>query len=208
MFDWLFPKEIKFYEYFDKHAAITLEAARELLHIIKESSDITASVAKIKDLEHKADKVTYNCIESLHKIFITPIDRQEIHKLISSMDDIIDSIDVAARCIATYKITTMKPEAVDLMEVVVKAVKEVQAAVSGLKNVKNAPEIKQHCILVNRAEYDADVLLSKLVGELFENEKDTRTLIKWKEIYEKMEQATDCCEDVANIVDGIILEQL
>ncbi len=208
MLDWLFPKEIKFYDFFDKHAAITLEAARELQILVSGTADIPLTVVKIKELEHKADNVTYQCIECLHKIFITPIDRQEIHKLISAMDDIIDCIDGAARCIATYKITNMKPEASELMTVVVKAVEQVKAAVSGLRDIKNAKIIKEHSILINRTEYDADILLSKIVGDLFENEKDIRTLIKWKEVYDLMEQATDYCEDVANIVDGIIMEQL
>lgn len=208
MLDWLFPKEFKFYDYFDRHAAITLEAAKELQILVSGTADVPLTVIKIKDLEHKADTVTYQCIEALHKIFITPIDRQEIHKLISAMDDIIDCIDGAARCIATYKITAMRPEASELVAIVVRAVEQVKAAISGLRNIKNAAIIKEHSILINRAEYDADILLSKIVGDLFENEKDLRILIKWKEIFDLMEQATDYCEDVANIVDGIIMEQL
>lgn len=206
MFSWLFPREVKFFDFFDKHAEVIVAAAKELRKLLSGGADIPLSVVRIKDLEHQADRITHQCIDSLHKVFITPLDREDIHNLIGRMDDIIDCLDGAARCVAIYKINEMTPEALQLAEVVVQSVEYVQSAVKGLRDLKNAPEIQKYCLKINKSENEADVLLSKTIGSLFEKEKDTRQLIKWKEIYEKMEQATDRCEDVANIIDGIILE--
>ncbi len=206
MLNWLFPREVKFFDLFDKHAETIVAAAKELRTLVSDGADIPLSVVRIKDLEHKADKITHQCIDSLHKVFITPLDRDDIHNLIGRMDDIVDCLDGAARCIAIYKIKEMPKDALQLIQVVVLATEYVQKAVKGLRDLKNAPEIQQYCFKINQAENEADVILSKAIGTLFEKEPDTRLLIKWKEIYEKMEQATDRCEDVANIIDGIILE--
>jgi uncharacterized protein Yka (UPF0111/DUF47 family) len=161
---------------------------------------------RIKELEHRADILTHHCVEALHKIFITPIDREDIYRLISHQDDVIDCIDGAARRIAIYKIVDMPPEAKQLADTVLASTEYVQEAVAGLRNLKNAADIQRCCFQINKVENEADILLSKVLGALFESEKDLRLLIKWKEIYEAMEGATDRCEDVANIIDGIILE--
>ena len=206
MFSWLLPKEGKFFDLFDQHAELTVKAAKELFYLVSGQADIPLTVERIKELEHQADNVTHQCIELLHKIFITPIDREDIYALISNMDDIIDCVDGAARRVAIYKIKEMHPEAAKFAHIVVQSAEYVQRAVKGLRNLKNAPEIQNICYEINKFEYEADIYLSKVIGDLFEDEKDLRTLIKWKEIYESMEEATDRCEDVANVLDGIILE--
>lgn len=208
MLNWLFPREFKFYDLFDKHAEAIVAAAKELRILLRGGADIHLIAVRIKDLEHQGDQITHQCMDALHKVFITPLDRDDIHNLMCRMDDVLDCIDGAARCIAIYKIKEMPPEAMQLAEIVVHSTEYVQQAVKGLRDLKKAPEVQQFCFKINKAENEADVFLSKTIGALFEKEPDTRLLIKWKEIYEKMEEATDMCEDVADIIDGIILELL
>lgn len=208
MFNWLMPKEISFFDYFERHAAVTIAAAKELVELVNNPIDIHLSAARVKDLEHQGDNETHQCVEALHKTFITPLEREDIFKLISRMDDVLDCIDDAVRCISLYKITHMPQFAPQLADLVLKSTKEVEKAVKSLKNLKNSNEIKAFCLTINHIENESDLVLAKAVVDLFENEKDVKLLIKWKEIYEKMEEAVDDCEDVANIIDGIILEYL
>jgi predicted phosphate transport protein (TIGR00153 family) len=160
----------------------------------------------IEEYEHQADQVTHATMALLHKTFITPLEREDIHQLISKLDDIVDMIDAAAQRVVMYDIREKTPEFVSLTEICGKSCELIQKVVSDLNNIKNPAEILKHCIEINRLENEADHLLRVGLARLFKDENDIKRLIKYKELYEVLEEVTDRCEDVANIVEGIVLE--
>ena len=208
MFGRLLPRETSFFDYFDQHAALTVEGAREFASMVGTGANVLAKAKRIKEIEHETDVITHRCVEALHKTFITPIERDDIHRLISRMDDIMDFIEAAAERIALYEIRDMTPEVRDLADVLVRASEGVQQAVRGLRDMKNSATIVKNCIDVNRLENDGDAILRIAVARLFKEVRDPITVIKWKEIYELLEDATDRCEDVANIIEGVVLEHV
>lgn len=205
-FNRLLPRETSFFDFFEKHAALTLEGAKEFRNLVSVGSNVNACARRVKELEHEADTVTHRCVEALHSTFITPIERDDIHRLISRLDDVLDCFEAAAERISLYEIVEMTPEVRELAQVVVKAAEKVDVALRRLRNMKDAGPILEACVDVNRLENEADAILRIAVARLFREEKDPVTVIKWKEIYEHLENATDRCEDVANIVEGIVLE--
>jgi predicted phosphate transport protein (TIGR00153 family) len=206
MFSRVGTSEKRFFELFNEIADLIVEAVLEFQKMVNDLSDAEAHSKTIKDLEHRADKTTHQTIELLHKTFITPLDREDIHKLITELDDILDFIEAASQRIFLYDIKQLTPEARDLAEVCSQSASCVQKAVHGLSNLKNVDLIRQNCIEINRLENEADNILRSGMAKLFREEPDTRQLIKMKEIYELLETVTDRCEDVANVIDGIVLE--
>ena len=206
MFGRLLPRETSFFDFFESHAAKTVEGAEELLSLATTGANVGAKAKRIKEIEHECDTITHHCVEALHKTFITPIERDDIYRLITRMDDIMDFVEAAAERIALYKLTQMTPDLKDLSDVLVRATKELAEAMKLLRNLEHSDAIVKKCIDVNRLENEADAILRAATARLFEEEADTRTIIKWKEIYENLESATDRCEDVANILEGVVLE--
>jgi predicted phosphate transport protein (TIGR00153 family) len=206
MFPRLLPREVSFFDFFDQHIALTVSGTKELLELVTAGGNGSLRARRIKEIEHEADVITHHCVEALHKTFITPLDRNDIHRLISKMDDVMDSVDGVAGRIALYKLTEMTPEIKSLAEILAQSAVEVQHAVNGLRNLRNAETIRVKCIEVNRLENDADAVLREAIANLFTSEKDPIKVIMWKEIYEILEKATDRCEDVANIIEGVVLE--
>ncbi len=206
MLRFLIPKEGRFFEHFDQSADLIVKAATEFREMLKDLSHIESRARNIKRIEHDADEVTHATIELLHKVFITPIDREDIFALVSKMDDIVDFIEAASERMFLYGITSMTPEAESLADVCVKAAEHVREAVHSLKNLKNPEQIIKSCVEINRLENEGDHILRSGIAKLFREEPDTRNLIKLKEIYELLETVTDRCEDVANIIEGIVLE--
>ena len=204
----LMPRETSFFEFFERHAAATVRGCRELLDLANTGSDFEARARRIKDIEHEADSITHDCVEALHRTFITPIDRDQIHLLISRMDDIMDYVETVSDQCVLYNIDHMTPAAQELAAVLLESTGHIEGAVKGLRDMKHAEKISEHCIEVNRLENQGDALLRKAVARLFDEEKDPVAIIKWKEIYENLEIATDRCEDVANIIEGIVLENV
>jgi hypothetical protein len=202
----LLPRETDFFGYFERHAATTVQGCRELLALATAGDHFESRSRRIKDIEHQADSITHDCVEALHKTFITPIDRDQIYMLISRMDDIMDYVETVAEQCVLYNIDHMTPDARELAQVLVNATEHIEGAVRGLRDMKHANAILERCIEVNRLENQGDELLRRAVARLFDNEKDPVAIIKWKEIYENLEIATDRCEDVANIIEGIVLE--
>jgi predicted phosphate transport protein (TIGR00153 family) len=200
------PRETNFFDYFERHAATTVRGCRELVDLATAGTDFVARAARIKDIEHEADSITHDCVEALHKTFITPIDRDQIHMLISHMDDIMDYVEVVSDLCVLYNIDGMTQDARDLADVLLDATLHIEGAVKGLRDMKHAEAISEACIEVNRLENKGDELLRRAVARLFNEEKDPVAIIKWKELYENLEIATDRCEDVANIIEGIVLE--
>jgi predicted phosphate transport protein (TIGR00153 family) len=203
----LLPRETSFFDFFDEHATLTVAGARELLALVSNGSSVGPLATRIKEIEHEADIVTHRCVEALHKTFITPIDRHDIHQLISRMDDVLDYIEAAADRLALYEITEMSVPLKQLADVVVRSAEAMAKAVRALRDLRHAEIIRQACVDVNRLENEADALLRGALASLFRTEKDPIAVIKWKEIYELFETATDRCEDVANVIEGVVLEQ-
>lgn len=207
MLRWFLPREEDFFGLFERHAALTVEGAKEMQRLIAGDADMPALVARIRDIEHEADLITHTCVERLHKTFITPLDRDAIHQLITRMDDVMDYIEAAAVAVSLYALSEMTAPARALAEVLVRATESVAVAVAGLQNVKRrAEDIRQACIEVNRLENEGDDILQSALAELFRGATDPLLVLKWKEVYEALENATDRCEDVANVIEGVVLE--
>jgi hypothetical protein len=207
MFGRLFPSEGKiFFELFERHASKALEAARLLHAMLKNPLALSDQARRIKELEHEGDVITHRAVETLHRTFVTPIDRGDIHRLISRLDDVLDLIDATAERVWLYNINSVNREACALAETLINAVSEVNRAMAGLRNLKNRDALLTVCMEINRYENEGDTLLRGAVARLFEESTDPLMVIKWKDIYEFLEDAIDRCEDVANIVEGVALE--
>jgi uncharacterized protein len=206
MFSWIFPREGNFFELFGRLAeqiVFGAEEARDLLHHLEER---TARAQKMKDIEHQGDAITHQTVELLQRTFITPLDRNDMHRLVSGMDNILDTIDACVQRVFLYDIEKVPAEAIGLANICVTSAQHVRNAVCGLENLKDPKHVLNSCVEINRLENDADQILRAVLAKLFKEEPDTRQLIKLKEICEMLEIATDRCEDVANLIDGIVLE--
>ena len=206
MFGRLMPTEGKFFDLFNQHAELCVKGAKEMVSLMTNFDDLESRVHAIEVIEKQADVVTHTCIDLLHKTFITPLDRDDIHQLITRMDDILDLLEDAAQTISLYDIQHITPEAKRLAELCLACSEKVSLAVSLLHNMNNAAEIMRICAEIDRLESDADHVMRAAMSKLFRDEPDVRNLIKLKAIYEILETVTDRCEDVANIIEGIVLE--
>ncbi len=207
MFARLFPTEGNvFFELFERHAEKTVEAARLLQGMLHNPVDLAAQARRIKELEHEGDVITHRAVEMLHRTFITPIDRGDIHRLISRLDDVLDLIDATSERVWLYAIGSVDRDACDLADVLNNAAAEVGRAMLGLRDLKNRDAILGACMEINSYENQGDTLLRRAVARLFDDSKDPIAVIKWKDIYEFLEDAIDRCEDVANVVEGVALE--
>ncbi len=206
MFGRLMPSEGKFFELFVQHADLCVKGAKEMVGMMTNFDDLENRVHAIESIEKQADKVTHGTLELLHKTFITPLDRDDIHQLITRMDDILDLLEDAAQTISLYDIKAVTPEAKRLAELCLAGTEKVKAAVGLLHSMDNAQQILSLCEEIDRFESDADHVMRAAMSKLFRDEPDVRTLIKLKAIYEILETVTDRCEDVANIIEGIIVE--
>ena len=205
MLRWFLPREEDFFGFFERHAALTVEGAKEMRRLIGGGQDVPALTARIREIEHETDVITHGCVERLHKTFITPLDRDAIHQLITRMDDVMDYIESAAVAVNLYELTEMTAAAQSMADVLVRATEAVAVAVSGLKNLKRSDDVLKACIEVNRLENEGDDILRGALADLFRG-KDPLLVLKWKEVYEALENATDSCEDVANVIEGVVLE--
>jgi uncharacterized protein len=206
MFGRFMPTEGKFFEIFNEHAKCMVDASRELELLIDNLDDAEIHKQNVQANEKRADKLTHETIDLLHKTFITPLDRDEIHKLITTMDDILDLMEDVATAISLYDVRAVTSEASQLAHICTSTVTRVQSAVELLADMKRASEILKICEEIDRLESDADRVLRSAMSKLFREEDDVKTLIKLKAIYELLETITDKCEDVANIIEGIVLE--
>lgn len=206
MLRFFLPKNGSFFEYFENHISLTIEACNELLILSSKGKDSLECSKKIKEIEHKTDSIAHSCIDALHKTFITPFDRADIHRLIKRLDDIIDSIDAATLRITLYEIKEIRSEVKEIAEILIRATSEIEKALKNMRNMKNAKLIEENCRAIYQAENDGDQTLRRALLRLFKDEKDPIMVIKWKEIFETLEKASDRCEDVANIIQGIVIE--
>jgi uncharacterized protein Yka (UPF0111/DUF47 family) len=202
----LLPREEDFFGLFERHAALTVEGAKEMQRLVQGGQDIRALAIRIKEIEHQTDVITHSCVERLHTTFITPFDRDDIHRLITRMDDVMDYIESAASAVMLYELTEMTTPARRLADVLVRSTEAVAVAVAGLRTVKQSKSILEACIEVNRLENEGDEILRGALADLFRGATDPLLVLKWKEVYEALENATDRCEDVANVIEGVVLE--
>jgi len=206
MFGRLMPKEGRFFELFNEHAEQIMLGSRELVALMVTGDDIQRRAYTIETIEKRADRITQTTIELLHKTFITPLDRDEIHQLITRMDDILDLMEDVSQSIFLYDVKQLTPEAQKLAEVCVLCCEQVKLAVGLLSNMDNATVILKACEEIDRLESEADHIMRAAMAKLFRDEPDVRQVIKLKAVYELLETVTDRCEDVANIIEGIVLE--
>ena len=204
------PQEGKFFELFNAHVdqvVLGSEALVSLLAVINDSDEAAAKQCDLIDvIENRADGITHETMRQLHKSFITPLDREEIHQLITRLDDILDLIQDVAHTVTLYDVRHVTAEAVNLGNLCLSCCQRVRAAVVLLSSMDNGPEILKICHEVDQLESAADREMRGAMSRLFREEPDVRELIKFKAIYELLETVTDRCEDVANIIEGIVLE--
>lgn len=206
MFAGLLPKKNEFFDMFARHAALTVRGAHELQAMLADLHDVEEQSKRVKATEHDADTIAHKTMEMLHRSFITPIERSDIHEIVSRIDDILDYIEAASQRLWLYEIKEATSEAKDMARVLVQSTEMVRRCVEALPRMKNPEPILAACIEINRLENECDALLRLATARLFKEESDPLMVIKWKEIYENIEDATDRCEDVANVIEGVVLE--
>jgi uncharacterized protein len=201
----LIPRETKFFELFTEIANNVTDGARALSELLNhyDYEQMPTAVAHITDIEHRGDDMTHRILIKLNQTFITPLDREDIHLLVSSLDDLLDFIFAAADRLRNYKITAPSPSAKVLASIILRQSEELTKAVSLLGKDTH---VLQHCVEVNRLENEADKVSREAIGRLFEGETDPITLIKLKELLEVLEEASDKAEDVANVLETVILK--
>jgi predicted phosphate transport protein (TIGR00153 family) len=202
----LLPRENKFFDFFNQHAQHAVEAAAELRELLNDLSQLPKRGRIIEHHEKQADKITHQTIQLLHQTFITPLDRDEIHKLITGMDDVLDLLEDIAQCLFLYDVREVPEEAKRLGDICVTCTEKVRDAVAKLQSMQNPDAILRICAEIDRLETDADQVMHAAMAKLFREEPDAKQIIKLKEIYQLLESVTDKCEDVANLIEGIVLE--
>jgi predicted phosphate transport protein (TIGR00153 family) len=205
----LMPREGRFFVLFDKHAALIVDGARALVDVLRRyeiEAERTAGLKIIEDAEHAADRITHETVQLLHTTFITPFDRDDIHRLISRMDDVLDLIQDTGESLVLYDVQQLTPAATELAELLLCCAERVQAAVKLLASMAEAPKMLEICQEIDKLESDADKVMRGAISRLFRDETDVRQLVKFKAVYEALETATDKCQDVANVIESVVLE--
>lgn len=200
------PREEKFFDLFEDGAHNIVKASQVLKKLIDTWENIEQRVEEITELEHKGDNITHEVIARLHRTFVTPFDREDIALLAKSLDDVMDFIDGTARAMFNYKVGRPRKRAKELADIIIQATDEVEKAILDLRHRAKLKQILDRCVEINRLENAADVVYRAGMAELFDNSTDMADVIKWREIYEHMESATDRCEDVANVLEGVALK--
>ena len=212
LFGKLLPREGNFFDMFNQHAERIVEAAHAFAQLVAHYNEPHLReryAQEVDNAERAADRVTHEVNKAVHKTFITPIDREQIHSLINTMDDVADLIQDSAETMSLYDVRSITDEIARLTDLSVKAVERMRDAVRLLNKLADAATAEaalKTCEEIDKIESDADRVLRSAMSKLFREEPDVRELIKLKAIYELLETITDKCEDVANVVEGIVLE--
>ncbi len=200
------PKGDQFFDLFEEGAANLVKISKVFREMVEKWESVEDKVREITELEHKGDDITHRIMANLHSTFFTPLDREDIASLSHALDDIVDFIQAAADAMLIYRIDCPTKSALELANVIVDAAYEVERAMPSLRRRAELGQMLARCVELNRLENEADRILRRALGELFENHTDIVNIIKWREIYEHMESATDRCEDVANVLEGVALK--
>ena len=199
----LIPKEERFYDDFVSLAEEIRRGALLLEEMLAPEHPLRDKADEIKEVEHKCDFITHEIIQRLHRTFVTPLDREDIHELARTLDDVMDAIDASAAIVRLYQIERVRPDARDLAHIIMMSAEQVVKALKALERRKGVAET---AVEINRLENEADRVHQAAVRSLFEEERDPITIIKWKEILDFLEDATDRCEDVANVLEGVVVK--
>jgi predicted phosphate transport protein (TIGR00153 family) len=205
----LMPREGRFFVLFDSHAKLIVDGAIALVGVLRHyeiETDRVAGLKLIEDAEHAADRITHETVQLLHTTFVTPFDRDDIHRLISRMDDVLDLIQDTGESLVLYDIRDLTPEATQLAELLLRCAERVQAAVKLMASMAEAATMLKICQEIDKLESDADKVMRDAISRLFREETDVRQVIKLKAVYESLESATDKCQDVANVIESVVLE--
>ncbi len=202
----LIPREEKFFDLFDELAVKIDEGVKLFLQMVESYEYSEENIGRLKQIEHEADIITHTTYEKMHKTFLTPLDREDIYALVNKMDSIIDMIEAAAMRLHLYKVKEVSESIIELAKILDKSIDKIKIIVHGMRDMRNARRILDACVEINTLENDGDAVLRMTIARLFHSEKDVFELIKWKEIYERLEEAIDVCEDVSNIAEGIVLK--
>ena len=203
----LFPKEVQFSDNFEELAGKIQEGSVLFLEILKDYRNSKGRISQLKEIEQQADVITHRIYQDLHKTFITPLDREDIYSLANKMDSIMDMIDESASKMNLYRIKEPLPAHIKLASILNSAISLLNRSIHAMRNRSmNVRTILDVCVEINSLENEADHVMRESMAELFEREKDAIELIKSKELLERIEEATDICEDVSNILEGFILK--
>lgn len=197
------PKEKKFFGQFERLAAKVVEGAHLLRGLMTDYTDIEAKILAIRAVEHDADIITHEVMDTLNKSFITPIEREDIRSLAQYLDTVLDDIEGTANRFLLYRVEKPTPQAIELTSLICQATEQIQKAINSLENLR---QIHIFVVEINRLENMADNISREMIGRLFAEEQDVRELIRWKDIYEKLERCADRCEDVANVIEDIVVK--
>ena len=203
MKEWIIPQERQFFDMLERLAATVDDGARALQDMIRDFHDVGAKRRRIKDIEHQGDDLTHDVFEALNRTFITPIDREDIQSLASSLDNILDMIDAAANRLYLYEVDQPTEAMIELADVIAQSTLLLKKAVGMIRNMKQGDEVERIAVEVHHLENVADDLMNNSIAALFKDPDPIR-IIKLKEITERLEQATDYCEDVANVLSDIV----
>ena len=200
----ILPKDEKFYTLFEQQAQCIREAAKLLsAAVMSDPAQLGTYSAQIREVEHKGDEVTHEIMTRLNQTFLTPIDPEDIHHLASRLDDVLDMIDAAVGRLSLFKVKSLPPEVAAMAQIIEACSIAIFKAVSALSH---SDHVSEHLIEINHLENEADRVNRQALADLFENETNAIELIKLKEIYEILEDATDLCEDVANVIEGVVVK--
>ena len=199
----LIPREEKFYQDFLAMAEYICEAARTLEEMVSVTPPDAAKTERIKELEHRCDFLTHEIIQRLHRTFVTPIDREDIHALTKALDDVMDAIDASAHLFAQYRIEATRPGVVKFCHVTVSATEQIRNA---LAHMEKRESVTPSVVEINRLENEADRIHEEVIGTLFDEEKDPIVIMKWKEIFDYLEATVDSIEDVSDVIQGVVLK--
>lgn len=202
----LIPREEGFFELLEESAQNALTAARLLRDLVEDYRDLPERFHRIDEAEHAGDRLTHTIMDTLNKTFVTPIDREDIHALATSIDDIVDAVEVAADRMLLYKIDKPTDFSISLVRILVRCCESLSVAMPLLRTPKRMLEIQEHAIEINRLENEGDVLSRKALEKLFAEPQDPLAVIKWKEVYDTLEDAIDKTEDVAHLLHGIVIK--
>jgi predicted phosphate transport protein (TIGR00153 family) len=200
------PREEKFFDLFQASARNMVEAARRLKEMVDSWEHVEGKASEITELEHQGDTITHDIIARVHRTFVTPFDREDIVQLAHVLDDVVDFIHAAADAMLLYKVERPGKRARELADIIVQATEEVERVMPQLKKRIVLSQVIKRCVEINRLENVADRIYRSAMAELFADSTDMAHIIKWREIYAHMESATDRCEDVANVLEGVALK--
>ncbi|MEE9491118.1 MAG: DUF47 family protein [Dehalococcoidia bacterium] len=201
----IMPSEPKFFDLFERSVANVATAARLLADLFEDYTKLPQKVARMTELEHVGDAITHQIMEQLHRTFVTPLDREDIALLTERLDDMMDFMEDAANAMLLYRIEQPTIRAQELASILVTMTDELAIAVPHLRNRSKMKEILEHCVEINRLENEADTVVRFALAELFDGIPIIE-VIKWREIYEHLETAVDKGEDVANVLEGVVLK--